>query len=248
MHTPRILAVAVALAVSLAGPRPLHAQEVDEYTSVRADADLVFVMHGVGEAYNAAHARLMAHPELALTRVYEHVGRNPGLTATERERLATLAEALAGAQARAQIMDPPLRLAPADPPPPAGAPEGPPSANETSVPKSPPPGTPSWRPLIALGAVFLGSGALVSGVGVHVVRQRFESATTKGESCGCVIVGAAFVGGGLLFVGLGTWMIAHGAKNRREWKESARKNALKLSPSVGRSARGTWTGGLELRF
>jgi hypothetical protein len=253
MHMSRILAV--VLAVSLAGPQATHAQEVpqvQEYTAAQADADLVFVLHAVGEAYNAAHARLMAHPEVSLTRIYLRAGQ-PNLTGAERERLATMAEALAGTEAREQIMNPPLQIEPNTPPPvTTEQPETPAPASVVPIPKKPPGAPNSWRALLAFGGLFVGAGVGITALGISLVRQKdrpMEPMADKDGPCACTIVGGGFIGGGIISATVGTLLFVRAMKDRKAWQEYERKRAaLTLAPSFGRSTRGTWTAGVELRF
>lgn len=247
---PRVLALVVA--VSLIAPQPLHAQEPDPYDDARADADITLVLHASGDLYEAAHARLMAHPQLALDRAYLRTGTPASLTATERERLATLAEALAGTRAREQIMDPPLQIATTTPDP-ASPPPGP--ANDSlPVPKKPSGSPNSWRPVAVFGALFMAAGGLVTGVGAHALRQSHKprvatpdpDGATDSKSCGCTA--GVFVAGGALFIGAGVALVVSAVKSRRDWRAYQRRQAVAVAPSFGRSARGTFTTGLELRF
>lgn len=274
MFTTRL--VALALVMSTAVTRPLHAQEPESaaygetYTLVHADSDIMLVEHAVGLPYDEARARLLAHPALALSRILARTSASAGsLTATERERLADVARELGGQTAADQVlattpattptyepMPPSLLPMPSHPVRRARSPEGPPLLPEGPALPSPE----VSRKKVLGGVVGILSGAAFAGLGIAVAvstRHRAdnptpnpdEPKTTRSTSPAVgTAVGATFAVLGSLVMALGAWSIVTGRRDLRAWEDQQAKRSARLLPSVGRSARGTWTAGFQLRF
>ena len=99
--------------------------------------------------------------------------------------------------------------------------------------------------MVLLGSAFrsLGGGSGFGGGCWHCPEEEFDEPVASTRSSGGV---GLFVFGGVLFL-TGVALVAVGGHRFSEWQKW-KKSQQVLAPTVGRTAYGTWTPGLVLRF
>jgi hypothetical protein len=96
--------------------------------------------------------------------------------------------------------------------------------------------------MIITGAILLGSSALPGiGAGTYCITNDLSSACDKEEGYSALTFG-------IIALGVGAPLLTFGIIRNRRYQEWKREHGVAITPTTGRTAMGTHTAGVEVRF